>query len=111
MTEVTLSGPQPQYERPTIVLMSRRWLRACAFALGAMLTLAACGGGAADTTATDAPAETTAPAAEAETNEAADAAPVADSPLSGEFTTVSGQTIDLANFQGEDVVLWFWAPW
>ncbi len=36
----------------------------------------------------------------------------ADGPLlSGEFTTLAGETIDLAEFQGEDVVLWFWAPW
>ena len=31
--------------------------------------------------------------------------------LGDEFATLSGETIDLASLQGEDVVLWFWAPW
>jgi len=31
--------------------------------------------------------------------------------LVDEFETLDGQTIDLATLQGEDVVLWFWAPW
>jgi hypothetical protein len=32
-------------------------------------------------------------------------------PLEGEFTTLDGGSIDLAQLQGQDVVLWFWAPW
>ncbi len=31
--------------------------------------------------------------------------------LTGEFATMSGDTVDLATFAGSDVVLWFWAPW
>ena len=31
--------------------------------------------------------------------------------LVDEFETLSGETLDLASLQGEDVVLWFWAPW
>lgn len=38
---------------------------------------------------------------------AADAAPVLD----GEFVALDGTTIGLAELQGHDVVLWFWAPW
>lgn len=33
------------------------------------------------------------------------------SALDGEFATLGGGSIDLAELQGEDVVLWFWAPW
>ena len=31
--------------------------------------------------------------------------------LVGEFETIDGGVIDLETLQGEDVVLWFWAPW
>ena len=31
--------------------------------------------------------------------------------LVDEFETIDGSTIDLTSLQGEDVVLWFWAPW
>ena len=34
-----------------------------------------------------------------------------DSPLDGEFATLAGDTVDLAELRGQDVVLWFWAPW
>ena len=39
--------------------------------------------------------------------------PVASAPdqLVDEFETIDGKTFDLASLQGEDVVLWFWAPW
>ncbi len=29
----------------------------------------------------------------------------------GEFATLDGASVNLADFQGQDVVLWFWAPW
>lgn len=32
-------------------------------------------------------------------------------PFDGEFATLGGGTVDLADFEGQDVVLWFWAPW
>jgi len=51
----------------------------------------------------------TAPAADSSV--APTAEPVDLAPLSGEFPTVSGSTIDLETLQGKDVVLWFWAPW
>ena len=35
----------------------------------------------------------------------------ADARLVDEFPTLSGETIDLESLRGEDVVLWFWAPW
>ena len=31
--------------------------------------------------------------------------------LVGEYETLSGEVIDLASLQGDDVVMWFWAPW
>ncbi len=31
--------------------------------------------------------------------------------LSDEFTTLSGETIDLGSLEGQDTVLWFWSPW
>lgn len=31
--------------------------------------------------------------------------------LEGQFPTLDGGSIDLAEFEGQDVVLWFWAPW
>lgn len=37
--------------------------------------------------------------------------PVASELLAGEFATLDGTSIDLDAFAGEDVVLWFWAPW
>jgi len=30
---------------------------------------------------------------------------------SGENTTISGSQIDLGSLEGQDTVLWFWAPW
>ena len=42
-----------------------------------------------------------------------EAAPVdaASAALVDEFELLDGTTLDLASLQGEDVVLWFWAPW
>jgi hypothetical protein len=34
-----------------------------------------------------------------------------EDPLSGVVPTVDGGTVDLATFAGEDLVVWFWAPW
>ena len=85
--------------------ISRSRIRLTSIAAGALLVLSACGGGA--TTADE--AATPAPAATADAVGDAPAAPA--SLLVDQFTTVSGETIDLANFQGQDVVLWYWAPW
>jgi len=52
-----------------------------------------------------------APAAAAAT----DASDVEEAPeaslLSGQYAIVGGETIDLAQYEGQDVVMWFWAPW
>ena len=55
------------------------------------------------TTPTTAPPETSPPETE----------PVlAASPLfAGDFVDLSGQAIDFGSFEGQDTVLWFWAPW
>ncbi|MEM9565477.1 MAG: hypothetical protein AAGA93_22835 [Actinomycetota bacterium] len=34
-----------------------------------------------------------------------------ESALSGTFETLDGTSIDLGDLAGQDVVLWFWAPW
>ena len=31
--------------------------------------------------------------------------------LTGGFSTIGGGGIDLGSLQGQDVILWFWAPW
>lgn len=31
--------------------------------------------------------------------------------LDGEFDAFANRQVDLSELQGEDVVLWFWAPW
>ncbi len=47
-----------------------------------------------------------------DTTAAASAGPVLDaSVLTGEATTISGETVDLAAFADQDLVVWFWAPW
>ncbi len=55
--------------------------------------------------------EAAAPAEAGETAESSASEAAGANPLSGEFGTVSGETVDLATYQGQDVVLWFWAPW
>ena len=67
------------------------------------------------------PAETTTTAVEAvaaasETTTAptttTTAVPESSSPaFQGDFVDLNGQTVALSDFEGQDVVLWFWAPW
>jgi len=71
-------------------------LRAAAFVAALSFVVAACGGGASTT-------DVSSPAA----SESALAAPV----IEGVFDTVSGTQIDLGSLEGQDTVLWFWAPW
>lgn len=68
------------------------------------LITTSCGGGSADS-AVDTAAASPAPADQAFQSEEATA--------EGSFvaTTVSGGQIDFGSFEGQDVVLWFWAPW
>jgi len=78
---------------------SRR-LRAAAAGLCLALVASACGGsGAETTTAADAPAAT----------ESATEAQTGLPQLVGD--TVAGAQLDTNDLQGQDVVVWFWAPW
>lgn len=70
-------------------------LHAAAFVAALSFVVAACGG--ASTTDASSPAA----------SESALAAPV----IEGVFDTVSGTQIDLGSLEGQDTVLWFWAPW
>ena len=74
--------------------MEPRRLRTAIVAFALALFLAACGGSSSD---------------QATTADAVDVEPVVA--LSGDFPTVSGAGIDLNSLEGQDVVLWFWAPW
>jgi len=91
---------------------SLRTLLATLAALALVAT--SCGGGSADTT-TDAAVDSAAPApTQAEAAPAEEAAPVeeaAPAEASLVATTVSGGQIDFGSLEGQDVVLWFWAPW
>jgi len=78
----------------TITDMTR--LHAAALVTALSLMLAACGGGSSTTDVSDQPASESAPAR-----------PV----IEGVFDTVSGTQIDLGSLEGQDTVLWFWAPW
>ena len=76
-------------------MISRRPLRETLVLLFAALVFAACGGsGGGDADGDDVPV-------------AAASAPALD----GEFATLAGSSIDLGSLEGQDVVLWFWAPW
>ena len=81
------------------------------------LVAAACGGGT-ETAAVEAPAASEPDSgsdAEAAVEEDADTAaetPATDPGLfGGEFVDLNGESIDLASLEGQDAVLWFWAPW
>ena len=80
------------------------------------LIAAACGG-ANETAAVDEPtaseaAESDAEAAVEEDVDAAAETPATDPGLfGGEFIDLNGESIDLASLEGQDTVLWFWAPW
>ena len=75
----------------TVTVMTRIRTFAAAAAFGLFLT--ACGGG-----------ETTTESAGAAESESAETfAEVID--------TLSGSQLDLGSLEGQDTVLWFWAPW
>ncbi len=69
--------------------------------LSVSLLAAACGGSDADTSAE----------AGADAGDAMNAPMVDDAMFSGEATTVTGETFELGDLAGQDLVLWFWAPW
>jgi hypothetical protein len=69
------------------------------------VALAACGGGDADVdAAADTSAATTTAATATDDASEAVATPVV-------YDTVTGGQIDLGALEGQDTVLWFWAPW
>lgn len=81
---------------------TRRLVSLTAALLALLLIAAACGG--------DDSSTATAPAAGDSSGETADTG----SDLPEQFftaPTVGGGQIDLGDLQGQDVVLWFWAPW
>lgn len=79
--------------------MTRRRLAAAALALGLVAAACATDGGDTDAaTASDDSAEASEQAVSAE-------------PIALTVATSDGGTIDFADLAGEDVMLWFWAPW
>lgn len=98
---------------PTRVRLALALIGVCA------LVATSCGGGSTDaatetSSATEAasPAPTTeAPAAAAAQTEAAPTVESGTSEASLIATTVTGSQIDFGSLEGQDVVLWFWAPW
>lgn len=101
-----LSGQAP-YAHRMIRRRHSRVARPLVCVLAALALFAtSCGGSSAVDTATapavEAPATDTAPA-EADPAPAAEASLIAD--------TVNGGQIDFGALAGQDVVLWFWAPW
>lgn len=79
-------------------------LRAAAVLFALALAAAACGS-ATDDTATGDTATTTPPADGA----AEPAAPTSILDISA--PGADGSTIDLSTYAGQDLMLWFWAPW
>lgn len=79
---------------------TRKRLMAAA-ALSIALVASACGG-------TDAATDE---ATGAGSGELAAGSALDASVLSGTATTYTGETFDLATLAGEDLIVWFWAPW
>lgn len=75
-----------------VTIMSRS--RAASIAVVLLLTLGACG-------SDSAPVESAAAAGDASAGPA----------IEGSFATVSGGQLDFGALEGQDTVLWFWAPW
>ena len=82
-----------------------------AVAAGVAMVAAACGGAAETPTESAAESATTTSDAGSESTTAQTTPPVQPTGLVGEFSTIGGATFDLGDLEGEDVVLWFWAPW
>lgn len=92
----------------------RRLLVAVAAVLG-LVAAAGCGGGSADSVVDTAAVGSGAPSevqAEAEEDPGvATQATAVPAEASLVATTVAGGQIDFGSLEGQDVVLWFWAPW
>lgn len=76
------------------------FLRVTTATVALTLVFAACGGG-------DSATESTASGSGAGTDETV----AAGSAMEGVFATVAGGQLDLGATEGQDTVLWFWAPW
>lgn len=85
----------PLVERP------RRTLIALAAALALLISACGSGGDNAETTA----------AAPAAANDSTDSGDAADPFPAFVGTTSDGAAFDLEAHRGDDIVLWFWAPW
>jgi hypothetical protein len=70
--------------------------------------LAACSGAETPTDTAAPEAEAAAPATDSTAPEASAAEEAAGGRV---FDTVSGSQIDFGSLEGQDTVLWFWAPW
>ena len=68
------------------------------------LAAAACGGG------TDVSAPEIDAGSDGATSATGDA-PVDAGLFGGEFVSLTGEAIEFGSFEGQDTVLWFWAPW
>lgn len=79
--------------------------RVLAFVLLFGLLATACGAADTETGTAAAPEDAT------ESSTATEPAAAEASLLTGEYETIGGETVDLATYEGQDVVLWFWAPW
>lgn len=85
----------------------RTRLAAAAAVAGTALALAACGGGDPSTVDVASPADT----ATDETNaDGSGPDPVAEL-LDFQASAVDGSTVDVSAMAGDDLVIWFWAPW
>ncbi len=62
---------------------------------------------------TTTPSEAASESSESESDEQAQEAPTFAAPeeLTGLLQSTTGEQVNLENLRGQDVVLWFWAPW
>jgi len=92
-------------------VVTPRRIRVIALLVAAGIVATACGGPTSTTADSTTPdAEVAAPLGDAPAAEPAGDAG-ANAFLVDQFPTLTGQTLDLADLQGQDVVLWLWAPW
>ena len=115
---------------PTLTVVSRRLTRLLSLIAVLALVAAACGGSDAETEAAPAPAtddaaastddapddtagdDDAAPADDATTGDAGSGDDVqADWPHTFVADQVGGGQLDANDLAGQDVILWFWAPW
>lgn len=75
-----------------VIIMFR--IRAASIAAVLLLTLTACGSDSASVESSTASGEA-----------------IAGPTIDGTFATVAGGQLDVGALEGQDTVLWFWAPW